>query len=107
MLKPMDIQDNHDGYHTFRELYECRHALFAYLANVNRDQFKKCRQNSDGTSIAGWFLVQGEMPSGQISFHVPHELWDLFKCKQSLEPLLWDGHTTEDVINRLKSLWGH
>lgn len=101
----MDIQDNHDGYHTFRELYECRHALFAYVVNMDRRRFKKCKVNSDGSFLEGWFLVSGRMPSGQISFHIPARLWGLFKCEESLEPLEWDGHTTYDVINRLKALW--
>lgn len=102
----MDIQDNHDGYHTFRELYECRHALFMTLVNMRTEIFRKCKNNSDGNVYEGWFLVSGWLTSGQISFHVPDRLWDLFKCKESLEPLMWDGHTTYDVINRLKALWG-
>ena len=103
-----DIQDNHDGYHTFKELYECRHALFCVVANQNRHMFFKSEKDNH---YDGWFLVYGNVlysKSGdgigleckQVSFHMPNSWYDRF-CLDIKNNDGYDGHTTEDVIKRL------
>ena len=53
----------------------------------------------------GWFIVVAVLPTGQISNHYKAEYWDLFKIPEVDKALFeFDGHTTLDCINRLKSL---
>lgn len=100
----LDIQDNHDGYHTFRELYECRHALYIALVKQNREKFKQSLFNSNGEKYDGWFLLQGDLGTGQISFHLPDKYWPIDDLAIIPEPMNWDGHTTKDVIERLLAI---
>jgi hypothetical protein len=67
----------------------------------------KSRKHFDGEECfgGGWFIVVAVLPTGQISNHYKMEDWDLFKIPETEKALFeFDGHTTEDVINRLKSL---
>lgn len=100
----LDIQDNHDGYHTFRELYECRRALYIALVKQNRESFKQSVYNSNGETWDTWFLLQGDLGTGQISFHLPAKFWPIDDVEIVDGPMLWDGHTTKDVIERLLAI---
>lgn len=87
-----------DGYHTFNELYEHRHCLFAQIAEW------KSRQHSDGTSLGGWFIAGKHKEKGkQITYHIPVRLWDLFSCEELPQAPDYDKHTSDDVLQRLKS----
>jgi hypothetical protein len=95
-----------DGYHTFENLYEHRYALFVALINSNRTHAWRALANADGEKWEGWFIA-GLFPEEgkQISYHLPMRFWE------ALDGVPWfevnpyfDGHTSEDVINRLKSL---
>jgi len=97
-----------DGYHTFAELYEHRHALFLALVSTMPECFVMSRFHSDGKLCFGsyeWFIVIGELPTGdQISYHLPASLWDIAAKTgvQVVEKALeWNGHTSEDVVNSL------
>lgn len=92
----LDIQDNHDGYHTFRELYNCRHVLYLALANTRPDIFFKSEKDNH---FKGWFLVWSDLDGKQISFHLPNVYYELFKL--DIKDCVYDGHTTQDVIDRL------
>lgn len=124
----MDVSQVSDGWHTFSDLYDIRLAYSVALFNewallletvpgqfdsngmnpirVKYDVHKSWR-HYDGELCfgGGWFIVVANLPSGQISNHYEMKHWDLFKIpsyeKAKYE---WDGHTSEDVINRLKSL---
>ena len=106
-MKPIDIGETSDGYHTFNELYEHRHALFlALMAIYNASTINAwmSKKHSDGTSMDGWFIAGIELPTGQISYHLPDRLWS--KCLRTQASVLpkapvWDGHTSQDVITRL------
>ena len=53
----------------------------------------------------GWFIVSAMLPTGLISNHYKEEDWDLFKIPEVEKALYeFDGHTSEDVLNRLKKL---
>lgn len=53
----------------------------------------------------GWFIVVAMLPTGQISNHYEEKYWDLFKIPETEKALFpWDGHTSQDVLERLKSL---
>lgn len=127
------INDNNisDGWHTFDQLYEIRKAynvaLFNEWGNPNttvrflddnefdgvgsttgiRYNVHKSKRHYDGEECfgGGWFIVVAVFPTGQISNHYKLEDWDLFNIPETEKALFeFDGHTTEDVINRLKSL---
>lgn len=91
-----------DGYHTFNELYEHRHALFSIVVNVY-DGWKS-RKHSDGTEWEGWFIAGVQTPQGQATYHIPERLWEAYKCTELETAPEWDGHTSADVIDRLKTL---
>lgn len=97
-----DLSQNHDGYHTFEELYNHRHALLMFVVNQNPVLFKKSYLHHDGTSCPNYFIITGELITGQISYHVPISLWRSFNCADSKYAPPFDGHTSEDVINRIK-----
>ena len=117
-----DIGDLSEGYHTFNELYEFRKIYNAIL--FNEWAIKPAGFNNDGTIIpvfnvhkswkhndgelcfgGGWFIVSAMLPTGLISNHYKAEDWDLFKIPEVEKALYeFDGHTSEDVLNRLKKL---
>lgn len=117
-----------DGYHTFGELYEFRKmynaALFNEWANgwsetveseyqrsVSYTKHKydvhKSWRHHDGELCfgGGWFIVVAILPTGQISNHYKDQDWDLFRIPEcEKEKYEYDGHTSADVLLRLKSL---
>lgn len=126
---PSDVRGGYsDGYHTFDELYEFRKIYNAALFNqwakqqtinpkwaiednqpVNLPKFDvhKSWRHHDGELCfgGGWFIVVAVLPTGQISNHYKAKDWELFKIP-SVEKAKFefDGHTSQDVIERLKSL---
>jgi hypothetical protein len=105
-------EDTSDGYHTFKELYDIRKAYNVALFNEwakdwhDYDVHKSWRHNDGELCFGGgWFIVSAKLPSGQISNHYKAEDWDLFKIPETEKALFpFDGHTTQDVINRLLTL---
>lgn len=95
-----------DGYHTFDELYQHRHALFLNLMRQNRHMAWASKVHSDGTSFDGWFIAGIETPAGQISYHLPDVLWAVVEDMGVTvdKPPPWDGHTAEDVCLRLMEM---
>lgn len=100
-----------DGYHTFKELYEFRKVYNAVLFNewhkLGLYNVHKSKRHNDGELAfdGGWFIVCAELPSGQISNHYEMKDWELFKCNETPTALLpFDGHTSSDVLDRLKNL---
>lgn len=100
-----------DGYHTFDELYEFRKvynaALFNEWANDKKYNVHKSMRHYTGEECfgGGWFIVVAQLPTGQISNHYEMHDWDLFKVPYVPTALFpFDGHTPQDVIERLKNL---
>jgi hypothetical protein len=97
-----------DGYHTFDELYHYRMlynaALFQVWADEAMYQVHKSLRHDDGELCfgGGWFVVMAELPTGQISNHYELKYWDLFDCDDEERALPYDGHTPQDVSNRLE-----
>lgn len=102
--------DTSDGYHTFNELYEFRKVynavLFNEWSNQGKYQVHKSKQHSDGEYCfgGGWFIVMATLPTGQISNHYELKDWDLFDCEVRELADVWDGHTPQDVVERLRSI---
>lgn len=99
-----------DGFHTFKELYEFRKvfnaALFNEWAKQGKYSVHKSKNHSDGYGCfgGGWFIVVATLPSGDISNHYELKDWHLFNCDERETAKEWDGHTSQDVIIRLRGL---
>jgi hypothetical protein len=104
-----------DGYHTMGELYNHRRALTVALFNIIdgiRDEINwevelfKSKLHNDGTMYEGYFIVSASIPKvGQISYHYELKYWDEFKIPEADKiPWKYDGHTSQDVIERLLKL---
>jgi hypothetical protein len=89
-----------DGYHTFNELYEHRHVLFANVVNQSNKSWKS-KLHDDGTMFEGWFIAGMQTDQGDLTYHLPIKHWKIFKCKELEKAPKWDGHTSDDVVNRL------
>jgi hypothetical protein len=93
-----------DGYHTFDELYQHRHALMLALMRSNPEIAWFSSHHHDGTCYEGWFIVGLDCPAGMITYHLPNSYWNA--AVETNAALLklgreWDGHTSTDVIERL------
>lgn len=99
MIRPGSVSD---GYHTFDELYEHRHALYIALMQSNKDVSWYSNVHSDGTVMDNWLLAGMDLPTGQISYHIPARMVDRLEGIKRLQIApAWDGHTSEDVVDRL------
>jgi hypothetical protein len=98
-----------DGYHTFNELYDHRIGLFLALCAVVETVADgrycwRSKLHSDGTSIDGWFIVGiNSKPGDQITYHLPMSRWSDTDWIMTIERApKFDGHTSADVLQRLK-----
>lgn len=89
-----------DGYHTFEELYDHRVLLYIKLAiHCPYPTFWKPHH-------PGWPVLFIETPSGQISYHFPEKFLPMVDGNiERNDDYVWDGHTSEDVLNRLMETW--
>ena len=90
-----------DGYHSFNELYEHRCVLTALAFNFLPYSWKSLH-HEDGSMFDGMFIVGTVLPSGIVTYHYDLEYWDLFKVVVLEHAPTFDGHTPNDVINRIK-----
>lgn len=111
-----------DGYHTMDELYDHRITLYIALCRTyqRRDQHMenelgtaqsvtcvwRSKLHSDGTAFDGWFILGIDQEKGyQITYHLPLDRWDETEFAKTLDKAPeWDGHTSADVLARLKQL---
>ncbi len=91
--------DISDGYHTFDELYEHRCLLFINLALQWRRDCSYWRPHYEG-----WPLLGIVTSKGQITYHVPEKFLPLFKDKIKEGGPEFDGHTSQDVVERMKAV---
>lgn len=95
-----------DGLHTFGELYEHRITLFTVLvrlyAEIYGDYSAWRTRPRDGWFILGLKKTKGE----QITYHLPESKWSETDFANDLEEgeYEFDGHTSADVLTRLKNL---
>ena len=93
-----------DGYHTFDELYHYRMLYNAAFFNSFDGPRYKSHKHHDGEKPfgGGWFIVTAQLPTGQISNHYEDKYWDLFKIPEAPRSPKWDGHTPQQVAERLE-----
>lgn len=94
-----------DGYHTFGELYEHRIELFIALCRI----LEQCTDSYIWKLSVedGWFLMGIETKDRkQISYHIPESRWEdcNFATLRKNSEYEFDGHTSNDVLQRLKNL---
>lgn len=110
----MDVSD---GYHTMDELYEHRFVLYIALAEMisKFDSYSdwvpkvwRSKYHSDGKIAYNgrWFVLGINKEKGkQITYHIPISKWDETEWAETLDVSPeYDGHTSEDVIRRLKEI---
>ncbi len=103
-----------DGYHTFGELYDHRITLYIALCHqiANGENYGdwiwRSKYHSDGELAFGgsWFVLGiGKEKGKQITYHLPIERWSETDFAETLEKAPeFDGHTSDDVLARLKNL---
>lgn len=99
--------DTSDGYHTFNELYHHRAVLFSVVVAANSSKAWKSKLHHDGTMYDGMFIVGVDTPKGQATYHYDVEpYWNMFWCRELERAPEWDGHTSDDAIERIGSLRG-
>ena len=102
-----EIDENtSDWYHTFKELYEHRIALYIAFVNesLNYDcsyKWHKSKLHFDWTWYEWRFIVMWYLGWRQISYHLPIDKWDMVHCKIKDRADKWDWHTPQDVVNIL------
>jgi len=104
-----------DGFHSFSELYNHRVQLWLTLCERYKRTFDRdlgdvlvwrSKLHSDGSSFEGWFVLGiGELAGEQITYHLPISKWNECNFAKTLEKApTFDGHSSNDTLNRLKSL---
>jgi hypothetical protein len=85
------------------ELYAHRIALYLALCRAVGTGWKS-RLHADGSRYPGWFLSGLELPMvGSVTYHLPDAEWDTTPYLRTLNRApAWDGHTSQDVIERLR-----
>ncbi len=99
-----------DGYHTFGQLYDHRIVLWIELCKFIHSFLPlpvwRSRVHSDGSKWDGWFLLGvGKDPGTQMTYHLPMSEWEECSFCPELEIAPeFDGHTSDDVLKRIKNL---
>lgn len=94
-----------DGDHTFSELYDHRHTLFALVLRLYAPYAWKTLKNDKGVQWAGWFICGFQSPYGQVSYHMPMSWWQRLSWVKEIEyNANYDGHNSDDVVERLRKM---
>lgn len=112
IIKGTGINANNisDGYHSFGELYTHRICLYMALCRIiqlnGEGLVWRSRIHSDGSFYDGWFILGiGVITGTQLSYHLPDDKWSECDFASTLDKAPeWDGHTSDDVLERLKQL---
>lgn len=106
LIKDSDTNKISDGYHTFAELYDHRIQLFIAVCAFMNDVAWRSKAHSDGSVWDGWFIVGLFTDKGkQITYHLPISKWEETNFIKEIDNAPeWDGHTSNDVIQRISKL---
>jgi hypothetical protein len=109
-LPVLDMGEVSDGNHSFNALYEHRNLLFLALMKSQPRLSWFSQKHDNGGFWPGWFICgttvwNSAVEHFTITYHMPIELLELARQTNASElPLAqpWDGHTSEDVLDRLR-----
>lgn len=101
-----------DEYHSMHDLYRHRMALNIALFHAwYRDDYgtvtvMKSKQHHPDSDpmFEGYFIVMAVSEYGQISYHYKLKHWDKFNIPEVEYTPEWDGHNSQDVMERLTKL---
>lgn len=94
-----------DGYHTFDDLYAHRCRLFVTLMRLQTYRAFWSHRHSDGSTYEGWILAGIMTQAGWVTYHLPEsEIANLTMVRELERAPEWDGHTSDDVLERLLTL---
>lgn len=99
-----------DGYHSFSELYYHRAILFMTICNEHPELAWKSLFHDEPNQpmYTGMFICGIETPMGQATYHYNIDpFWNMFKVKELPRAPKWDGHNSEQAIERIASLTLH
>jgi len=112
--------DISDGYHTFDELHEHRITIYIALCKQQKGLYDmaekagvetprnvwRSKKHSDDSEWDGWFIMGiGKLEGNQITYHLPDKKWDECDFAETLDKApKFDGHTSADVLERIKNL---
>lgn len=95
-------EDTSDGYHTFKELYDHRHALFSAVIAAYGGW--KSLHHHDGSMFDGWFIAGVRTHRGDATYHIPLSLYACFPGEEVERAPEWDGHTPQQAAERIAAL---
>lgn len=103
----VEASDIRDEYHSMNELYDHRMMLFVALLNCCRDVNKvfKSKLHHDGTMFGPEWFIAGIEQDGKcwLSYHLKVDpYWDMMGSYEVERAPEWDGHTSKDVLERLR-----
>lgn len=104
-----DMGNVSDGYHTFNELYEHRHALFLKVMQMLFLHGGSTWVDID-PNTPDWFLAGFDSRNvGQVSYHLPMRLLPVAQqwATPGYQRRPYDGYTADDVLRRLQALAGY
>lgn len=104
IILPCDSGQVSDGYHTFAELYDHRCLIWMNLLLANKNQAFKTWMDDKGAKMEGWFIAGMNTEHGQITYHLPEELWSFLNIAEVVQNADYDGHTSKDTVKRLMQL---
>lgn len=80
-------------------------AVLGDRVELQRSSLEVEAAHADGTMYDGMFIVGIETPDGQATYHCDVEpYWDMFHCKEIDRAPEWDGHTSDQAIERIGKL---
>lgn len=91
-----------------QELYDMRlmynAVLFNEWAKTGKYGVYKSKRHDDNELCfdGDWFVVVANLPNGQISNHYHIKHWGLFNIEEKEKMDSFDGHSSFDVLRRLK-----
>jgi len=103
----ISTKDISDGYHTFRQLYNHRTILFALVCNAYPEISWKSKKHFDDEKdpmFNGDFIAGINTPEGPATYHMKLEYWDLFNIPEIERAYPYDGHNSDEDLERLLSL---
>lgn len=107
-------RENQEFKKQIQDLYDHRNNLFIALCKTIYDgstmldpiRSYRSKKHSDGSKIEkGWFILGLWINKNQnITYHLPIKHWKECSFCVTLPKGEWDGHTSKDVLERLKKI---